>query len=376
MEHTERKYYIDWLRNIGILLLFPFHTARIFDWLEPNYVEGVKNAFSVDFILATSPWFMPLLFLLAGVSSYYALQKRSGKGYVKERFLRLFVPLMFGIIILVPPMAYYAKIFHSGYSGSYFEFLKGYFLDFSDLTGYFGGFTPSHLWFIAFLFIISLACLPLMKSAIKRKFTPRFFQNPCLLPLVFIGFTVLSALPEIGGKNIFVYAGFFLFGFFIVTNAAILSMIEQFKRLYLFIAVIGIAGMFVQIYTIGWRDGFTLPGILTSLYFYLTITAVLLTLLGYGKRFLDRKNRLVSYFNKAAFPVYVLHHTFLIVVGYYILKIINHGVIPFIAIMIISFCLSIITYEVFKRVKPLAFLLGVKLLTDNKQTPYCQVGRA
>jgi hypothetical protein len=83
-----RKDYIDWLRNMAILYLFPYHTARVFDALNSFYIKGAINSPSTNLVYL-SFWFMPLMFLLAGCSSFYALRKRSGKIYIKERFLRL-----------------------------------------------------------------------------------------------------------------------------------------------------------------------------------------------------------------------------------------------------------------------------------------------
>ena len=72
-----RKRDIDCLRLFGIFLLFPFHTARVFDFREGFYIHSnITSAAGVVFMNIISPWFMPLLFLVAGVSSYYALQKR------------------------------------------------------------------------------------------------------------------------------------------------------------------------------------------------------------------------------------------------------------------------------------------------------------
>ena len=83
-----RKYSMDWLRIFGILLLFPFHTARIFDFLEPNYIMSAPNQFCTWFVIVTSFWFMPLLFVIAGFSSYYALAKRTEREYMRERVFR------------------------------------------------------------------------------------------------------------------------------------------------------------------------------------------------------------------------------------------------------------------------------------------------
>lgn len=55
---TMRKYYIDNLRTLVILLLFPFHTFRMYTSFDPFYVQGMPNIFcdiSVSFI---SIWFL------------------------------------------------------------------------------------------------------------------------------------------------------------------------------------------------------------------------------------------------------------------------------------------------------------------------------
>ncbi|MCU6793364.1 acyltransferase [Paenibacillus sp. WQ 127069] len=106
-----RKDYIDWLRNIGILYLFVYHTAGIFDDHNPFYIKGEPNAFS-SLVIHSSFWFMPVLFLLAGMSSFYALQRRTAAHFIKERFLRLLIPLGIGALIIFPPQGYYARRFH------------------------------------------------------------------------------------------------------------------------------------------------------------------------------------------------------------------------------------------------------------------------
>jgi glucan biosynthesis protein C len=107
-----RKHYIDWLRNLGILYLFPFHTARLFDSMEPNYIKG-ETSLLCDLLIQASMWFMPLLFLISGMSTYYSLKKRSNRQYIRERISRLLVPFIFGLLFIVPPQAYNAEKFHN-----------------------------------------------------------------------------------------------------------------------------------------------------------------------------------------------------------------------------------------------------------------------
>jgi glucans biosynthesis protein C len=157
---VRRVYFIDWLRILALLLLFPFHTMRVFDTGDPFYVKAstLSDAVTgvIDFI---SVWHMPLLFFLAGCSTYFALRKRSGGQYAWERVKRLLVPLVFGILILIPPQTWYGGRFNSGYADSYGHYLtSGDFLRWNVQDGgdYFGGFGIGQLWFIMFLLFISL----------------------------------------------------------------------------------------------------------------------------------------------------------------------------------------------------------------------------
>ena len=88
-----RRYYIDWLRVLAVLLLFPFHISRVFNVAKPFYVKGAHLSRRLNYVLRfISTWHMQLLFLLAGASTYYALRKRGGGGYLFERVKRLLVP--------------------------------------------------------------------------------------------------------------------------------------------------------------------------------------------------------------------------------------------------------------------------------------------
>ncbi|WP_049556431.1 acyltransferase family protein [Nonomuraea sp. SBT364] len=357
-----RKNYIDWLRNLGILFLFPYHTARVFNDGASFYVKGEVNTFSTV-LVQLSYWFMPLLFLLAGSASFYALKRRSAGRYVGERVSRLLVPLLFGVLVVVPPQAYYALRFHRGYEGSYAGFLWTYFTDFSDWSEYEGGISPGHLWFILFLFLISAALVQPMQALARRGYTPGWLRRPLpavLLPVVLL--IALSYLPEAGGKNIFVFAAYFLLGFLIATDDAIMDMIERRRPLFLALAVCGGAGVLM----LGGQEGPPATAVRD-----LACWTALLAMLGYGRRHLNGGPRAVAYFNEAAFPLYVLHQTFLVAVGFYVVEHADAGPGPYVLIMTVSFALSLATYEIVRRWGPTRFALGL-----SRRKPPAAVGAA
>ena len=110
----QRRWDIDWLRFLAVLLLFPRHTARIFDIGEEFYAKNDQTSKALTyFIDYLKPWHMPLFFLLAGASTWFALRFRSGGSYTRERVKRLLVPFIFGVLVIVPPQSYLGLRNHS-----------------------------------------------------------------------------------------------------------------------------------------------------------------------------------------------------------------------------------------------------------------------
>lgn|GEM_PF-2800475 len=52
------------------------------------------------FIVFCSPFYMPVMFLLAGVSARYALKKRTYGQFISERVKRLIIPFVFGVFLI------------------------------------------------------------------------------------------------------------------------------------------------------------------------------------------------------------------------------------------------------------------------------------
>jgi fucose 4-O-acetylase-like acetyltransferase len=102
-----RRYDLDWLRIAAVLLLIPFHTARVFNPGELFYAKNDQLSEGLQrFIIFVAPWHMSLLFFLAGAASWFALGFRSGGRYASERFKRLLVPFLFGLAVIIPPQQY------------------------------------------------------------------------------------------------------------------------------------------------------------------------------------------------------------------------------------------------------------------------------
>ena len=102
-----RHDFLDWLRVLAILVLLFFHTGMLFvgwGWHIENaeQLEVLRRPMEISHRLR-----MPLLFLIAGAGSWFALPQRSGRERLRERSLRLLVPILCGMLLIVPPQIYF-----------------------------------------------------------------------------------------------------------------------------------------------------------------------------------------------------------------------------------------------------------------------------
>src|SRR5512145_1784281 len=97
---------LDWLRVLAILVLHVFHTGMAFNswgW----HIKNAERTAILDLPMAFfHQWRMPLLFFVSGIGTILALRSRSLRGFVAERTRRLLVPLVFGMLVIVPPQIY------------------------------------------------------------------------------------------------------------------------------------------------------------------------------------------------------------------------------------------------------------------------------
>lgn len=350
-----RKYYIDNLRVCCILLLFPFHTAMIFNnWGEAFYIHGQDSVIASTFISTVYPWWMTLLFVMAGMSSYYALQKRSTGEYAIERRDKLLIPFFVALVSMAPLQSYIADLFHNGYEGNFFSHYKVFFTRFTDMTGYDGGFTPAHLWFMIYLYGVSMMMLPLMKRYMARKGSKRFSKMSYLS--IFLLFAVVAICTPIlnVGKSVGESLACFAIGFFIFSNDRVQDTLERFAWVSG-----GLALTFALLKQFMWMMGLS-QGILWDLEDRLFMWTGILFWLGLFKKYFNGTNKVMAYLSVAAFPLYYFHQTILVVLGYFVLKYVHMGWLQYVLICIGTFVLSILCYEICRRNSVTAKLFGIK----------------
>jgi len=365
-----RKNEIDWIRNIGVLLLFIFHTASIFTYYEPWYIwSDSKSCLATLVFIICIPWHMPILFFLAGASTRFSLGNRSGKKYILERVRRLLIPFILGMLVLVPPQGYLARVSRGRPVGNYFQQYKYFWTTISNIP-YDGGFGPAHLWFILYLFIISIVALFIIRSFKKEgmkkfllKLKYKLINKHSLVFMVLILFFTDMTPIAIAEKNILIFLIVFLMGYIVYDDNDYLEYIDKNKKQSLIMAVIFFIfyiGVILFYYNWDKNGGLGLKVLISIMRNGIMITTIV-AIVGYGRKYLTKGGRALDYLNKACFPVYILHQPIIVFIAYYLVDC-RKVTINLSILMILgsSIPITFAIYEILKRIKIMKYLIGVK----------------
>ena len=373
-ESSGRLYYVDWLRVLAMGGIFFFHNARFYDvWSDWHVKNATTNVGASVLIAFMSQWIMPLFFLIAGGATFSALKSRNAGQYSWERTLRILVPLIFGMLILVVPQAYFQAVFRGELPPglNIFQVYWLYLKSVPELNWF-------HLWYLSDLFLFSLIVLPLFigwkkggKSVIT-KLSGLVSQPWLFLPLMVISLTIVNTLiyPEgswgygNGGFSIVPYVLFFIFGYLIFANMNIVELLKKYRWSMLGGAVV--AGVFLYVFFI---DELADPTVHfgTAKFALAMFTQAmnsclwLLAFVGLAGRYLTFNNRFLAYSNEAVLPFYLLHQTVIIVIGFHVVQW-NTGVaVKYPVIAISSFIGIMAIYELLvRRFNALRFLFGMR----------------
>ena len=364
MESLKRQNYLDWLRMLAIIGVLVIHSSMIFS-AEQRW--HIKNKDTSQLFTEFNFWFsrfrMPLLFFISGAVTFFILQKKSAGNFIKMRFHRLIVPLVFGMLILIPPQIYLERL-TQGFEGTFFDFYPRIF----EAKPYPRGDTSwHHLWFILYLFLFNLIGAPIFFWIIRRNKSLqgnpfRFFAKNhrvylLLLPGVIIYTSLSLRFPQTNTliRDWGSFSYWFLFvlvGFICSSFSPLTDSLERNRRLSLFFGFI----MIVAITYFRWNDmepWDVIPGAWKQDWrtyahlalFPLTAWFWVFAIIGYGRRYINKPHPILSYINEAVYPFYILHQTVLVILAYYIVQKGDSIVLKYIFLTSASFAICMLVYH-------------------------------
>lgn len=358
-------HYLDWLRVIAILILLFYHVGMMFvswGW----HIQNGDSSHTLEMIMGVLHRLrMPLLFVISGAGTAFALRRRSAGGYAWERAKKLFLPLVFGMFVIVPPQIYWERLFRHQFEGSYVAFYPSV-LDFVAYPA--GSFSWHHLWFIAYLFIYSLILLPLflVLRRVRLSGLEKAMASPMLfllaLPLGFVEWKLRPLFPETHNLThdwylFCLYLLMFFYGFLMVIAPASLAYAERTRR--------GSLAVVVGLYTvyIFFRE-WIVPG-LDSFLANLFTWCGILAMLGYGRKYLVAENALLSWAREVSYPFYIVHQTVIVGVGFWVLPHHWNLWLKFSVSAAAALGIAIVLVEIVRRIDWLRPCFGMKTRPRN-----------
>lgn len=345
-----RRADLDWLRVLAFGLLILYHAGMAWSgwsWhvTSPESIDWLREA--MRFL---NRWRMPLIFLVSGGAVMLALGTRTPGAFVADRLKRLALPLVFGMIVLVPPQVYLERLWRGQFTGSFLQWLPQAF----DGVYPAGNMSWHHLWFLAYVLMLTLGLLPVFlwargaggRAALSRagRFVARTglqwtMSLPLAASILWLAPVSYNTNGLIGDWHGLVYYGLLLlYGAFLFGSPDLLAALERQRFVSLALGMAAYATLYAVF--IGGAVRPVIPADLRPAYALLSAAntmAWLFAILGFARRHLARRPAFLGEATEAVYPFYLLHQTVTVIAVYWLLTLGVPPVAGFFAAVLTTF---------------------------------------
>jgi glucan biosynthesis protein C len=333
----DRLYYVDRLRIFAFAILIFYHSSAAFfpdmNWLIHSDRTSITLSLIMDFPRA---WRLALLFFVSGMGAAFSFRSTASLAFLRKRIIRLLIPLLFAMAVIIVPQVWYERMYENGYEGNLATFwLTRYFTEGRYPTG---NFTWAHMWFVAYLLVMSVACYPIFlylaqpanpiaawfERIAKTRLIYLFFLLPLLLNLALspIFPRETNALYN-DGAWFAVWASWFGLGFLVARHhQALIEPIIAKRLVSAAIALATTAALYLFAWTVPAEQAIGTYANETPLFkaaIFLLAWSMILTLVGFAARHFNKPDERLVVVNRLVFPLYIVHQTVIVGALYYIL---------------------------------------------------------
>jgi surface polysaccharide O-acyltransferase-like enzyme len=382
LQTSERRVDLDWVRIGAFGLLIFYHVGMLY----VSWGFHIKSAHRITalepLMLVVNPWRLALLFLVSGAATRFMWLKYAIGPLLVSRSIRLLIPLVFGMLVIVPPQAYEQIVESVGYPAGFLDFYGRHYLGFAGAQFCRPGPcivlpTWNHLWFVVYLWVytmalgVVLAAAPGLAAWIEKGFRSAL-SGPLLLIVPSLAFAAyrIALLPSFPSTHALfgdwydhaLYATVFLLGFLLARAETFWDAIERQRWLALSLAAV----LFISFLLLRWNREAGMPASLSlrlyggsvyGCYQWLCIVAVL----GFARRWLTADSPARRYLTDAIFPYYIIHQTAIIMIAH---ELRGRDLPAWLEATIViagTFAACALTYEVVRRIALLRPLFGLRI---------------
>ncbi len=370
-----RRHDLDALRIGAFMLLILYHLGMFYvpwGW----HVKSTHRVPALEpWMGALNPWRLTLLFVISGAATRLMAAGQSAGALAVRRSQRLLIPLAFGLLVVVAPQSWAEVVEKHGYSGSFLDFWPRY-LTFDQSFGLILP-TYNHLWFVAYLWVYTLAATlawPLAPAA--DRIAGRLLFGPGLFIAPALAFALYQATAgRAWGETHIIWAdGYahlhygtaFLLGLILAKQGQAWALFQRFRLASLIAAAAMLAVALPLSGRVEDQPGW--PGaafaFLREAYAWASICA----LFGYAGRYVRSGSPCLSRLNEAVFPFYIIHQTTIVLTGHF-LKTLGLPLLAEAAIILAVTVMSCLgAYGLALAVPILRSPLGLKPLSARPET--------
>jgi hypothetical protein len=378
----DRRYDLDWLRVIVFGLLIFYHIGMLYvaDW-GFHFKSAYQSEILANLMLIVEPWRMASLWIISGIAIRFILVKVSLIRYIFVRSLRLLLPLLFGVLVIIPPQLYVEMTANSALNMSYWQFYLAMFTDKNTLfVNYQSGIWPhwdvNHLWYLRSLWEYSIALivlLPLLNSPIIATVSQWLFKQRMVLIVLalFLPIFIIQIAWSQDTNRYPLGFTFLIYGYLIGWHASFWQKLKENVE-GLFITLIVSLTLFVTFYNTVWLtiNDTTPPWlIIVGMIIYSLVRVVgVLTVLALAYKYLNKNLPSLNYFNDGVYPFYIVHQTIIIVLAYNLAPLELGPIIEPLSVILLTVLLCFICFEIIRRTDILKPLFGVRMKKNYSKT--------
>ncbi|TYT23775.1 acyltransferase family protein [Luteimonas viscosa] len=384
-----RRHDLDWVRVLAFALLVLYHVGMYYVTWEWHVDSPHASPALEPFMMLSSPWRLALLFLVSGAATAFLLGKaraaatRDGSRlrFLGARSWRLLVPLAFGMLVIVPPQSYYEVVdklpggYHDGYLAFWGRYLAA---DDSFCRGDDCLILPTwnHLWFVAYLWVYTVAVwllarfAPRALAAAGERLANGLSSGVGILlwPIAFFALARVALIGRFEPTHALVddwynhvqYFAIFLLGFAIARAEGVWEAMV--RRRWLALALWLASWLAVIAYFQHFREVEPPQALRLAMRaaWGLNQWCAIVAILGFARHLAPSDSPALRYLTRAIFPVYILHQTIIVLLAYHARPLDLPPLLEGPLLVVLTFGLCFAGYEAIRRIPPLRPLFGLK----------------
>jgi len=324
-------------------------------------------------------------FLVSGLGTWFAM-KSSKKQFFKDRFKRLIIPFAFASIFITPSQRFFQALQNKEAFQNYLYFLKSYpsrILDHDFSFSFLLWFKEIgiHLWYLPYLLVMTFVLYPIFtkikNKEIKFDGIKNFTNKPYgIFVLAIPIFTCRLILKPIfpaytDWADFFTYLWSFLYGFVLINDIDYwMVIIKRNKNKLLIIGVLCSLSLIIGSSNENLVSAYLNPKfdwyhvLITTLSALIAFSWIMYFVALFSEK-MNFKSSILPEANNSILPIYVLHQSIIVAVGYYVVQLNLGSLIEFLIILITTILTCLLLYKFLKRHAVLKTLFGIKQNTST-----------